>query len=605
MTNPSRRLRVAALVLITLWASSPGPAPAFGQNVAPAPAAPRQPRAQAIDPLTASIEGRVTTADSGAAIRRAEVRAMSANGINRLATTDGEGRFQLRDLPAGEYRITVSKSGFVPLTYGQRRPFEASRPIELREGQHATANMTLPRAAAITGRVYDESGEPIADVPVQALRLRTAEGRRRLEPVGAADRSDDTGSFRLYGLPPGSDYVTATAPRRQETAAMGGPALRSPNAPGRPLTVIFYPGTASPSDAVPLTVGAGGEVRADMQIADAQAGAATVSGAVFTSAGAPAVDATVTLRSTAMVIGASLAAGPPPLMFSGHTNPDGTFAIAGVPPGAYALTATLRLLPPGMTMVRTTTGDAAVVDPSTGSLTPLAIAMRPETAAIPLTVTADVAGVSITTRTPATVEGSFVADAGVTQALPERLGVTVASELGSESMMQFGGGRTFRLAGLSGLATITVQGLPDGWMVKSIIVDGTDRTDEPLDFRNGGESDVRIVLTDRITALTGTVGDGVPSRDDARRDYTVVVFPDDATKWTYPSRYVRSARTGEQGTFRITGLPPERYLAVAVDFVEDGEWTDPEFLERIRPDATSFSLAEAENRTLDVRLLRR
>ena len=115
MTNP-RRLGVAGLVLVALCAPSSSPVPAFAQNLAPAPAAPRQPRAQAIDPLTASIEGRVTTADSGAAIRRAEVRAMSASGINRLATTDGEGRFHLRDLPAGEYRVSVSKTGFVPLT---------------------------------------------------------------------------------------------------------------------------------------------------------------------------------------------------------------------------------------------------------------------------------------------------------------------------------------------------------------------------------------------------------------------------------------------------------------------------------------------------------
>ncbi|MNC88369.1 hypothetical protein D3C83_41770 [compost metagenome] len=84
-----------------------------------------------------------------------------------------------------------------------------------------------------------------------------------------------------------------------------------------------------------------------------------------------------------------------------------------------------------------------------------------------------------------------------------------------------------------------------------------------------------------------------------------MIFPDDATKWTYPSRYVRSVRTDEQGTFRITGLPPERYLAVAVDFAEDGEWTDAEFLERIRPEATSFSLADAERRTLELRLVRR
>ena len=597
MTNP-RRLGVAGLVLVALCAPSSSPVPAFAQNLAPAPAAPRQPRAQAIDPLTASIEGRVTTADSGAAIRRAEVRAMSASGINRLATTDGEGRFHLRDLPAGEYRVSVSKTGFVPLTYGQRRPFEAPQPIHLRRGQRATAN------GAITGRVFDEAGEPITDVPVGALRSRTAEGRRRLEPVGPTDRSDDTGAFRLYGLPPGDYFVTAMSPQRADMVWMGGAPVRtSPAAAGRSTLLVFFPGTTNPAEAQPVTVGAGGEVRADVQMTDLRG--STVAGSVFSSSGAPAVDAMVTLRSTAISVMALVAATAPPLVITGHTNSDGTFSIADVPPGTWNLTVTLRPFPNGVTLVRTTSGQAAAVDPATGRLLPAPDVLAPETATMPVVVTTgDLTGLSVTTRTPGSIAGSFVADAGVTRPLPQGLGVTLASAEGSQSMMHFGG-QSFRLAGLTGLANLSVRELPETWMVKSIVVDGTDQTDQPLDFRNGGAFDVRIVLTDRLTAVTGRVTGAAPQPDDARPDGTVVIFPEDATKWTYPSRYVRAARTDEQGTFRVTGLPPERYLAVAVDFVEDGEWTDPEFLERIRPDAAGFSLADAETRTLDVRLLRR
>ena len=39
---------------------------------------------------------------------------------------------------------------------------------------------------------------------------------------------------------------------------------------------------------------------------------------------------------------------------------------------------------------------------------------------------------------------------------------------------------------------------------------------------------------------------------------------------------------------RIRALPPDdRYLAVAVDYLEEGEAGDPEFLEQIRASATS------------------
>ena len=116
---------------------------------------------------------------------------------------------------------------------------------------------------------------------------------------------------------------------------------------------------------------------------------------------------------------------------------------------------------------------------------------------------------------------------------------------------------------------------------------------------------VRIVLTDRVTSVSGTVSDVSRPQDGTARDYTVVVFPEDPAKWTFPSRYVRAVRTDGQGTFRMTGLPPERYFAVPLEFVEDGEWTDAEFLDRIRPDATSFSLADGERRGLDLRAGRR
>jgi len=78
-----------------------------------------------------------------------------------------------------------------------------------------------------------------------------------------------------------------------------------------------------------------------------------------------------------------------------------------------------------------------------------------------------------------------------------------------------------------------------------------------------------------------------------------VVFPDDVARWSYPSRYVRTARANERGHFRISGLPPnERYFAVAVDFLEEGEEQDPQFLERLRSQAMTFSLREGEQRSV-------
>ena len=46
-------------------------------------------------------------------------------------STDADGRWELRELPAGRLTISVTKGGYVPLSYGQRRPFEAGKTIEV------------------------------------------------------------------------------------------------------------------------------------------------------------------------------------------------------------------------------------------------------------------------------------------------------------------------------------------------------------------------------------------------------------------------------------------------------------------------------------------
>jgi hypothetical protein len=81
----------------------------------------------------------------------------------------------------------------------------------------------------------------------------------------------------------------------------------------------------------------------------------------------------------------------------------------------------------------------------------------------------------------------------------------------------------------------------------------------------------------------------------------IVVFPDDETRWKWPSRYVKTARADGQGRFLIRGLPPgERYLAAAFDDLQDGDEQAPEFLERIRRSAISVSLREGEQQSVQL-----
>jgi hypothetical protein len=554
-----------------------------------------RPRPQRVDPLTSSLNGRVTTADTGAPIRGAEVRLSMDGRFSRLVTTNGEGRFEFRNLPAGEYRLIVSKSGFITSEFGQRRPFESAATITVREGDSATGNVALLRGGAIFGRVLDQYGDPSIGTRVQVMRLRSEGGSRRLLPVGAGDQTDDTGSFRLYGLPPGEYYVTAST-------GLIDAVKRDPPA--------YYPGTMTFAEAQPITLPAGAEVNADFQILDV-ARAATVSGVVLSSSGAPAPGAMVNLSSNTV---SSVPGVAGMAMLHADAGPDGSFAIQNVPPGPYTLSAQLPFQEFDAGVLAAAArgaGPPPPAVPTSGNFGVPNAALReqmlnrlPETASTPLNVTSDgVSGITLTTRRGGRLSGRFVADTGVVRPLPAGLHVTLRSSSGGGMSLQMsGGGNTgdFQLAGASGLSRIDVQDVPDGWAVKAIVLDGEDVTDEAVDM-TGRSGTVRVIMTDRLTSLSGTV-----QSDRNRRDHNVIVFIDDPARWTFPSRFVRTIRADSDGRFQFRGLPPgERYLVAALDYLEAGEEQDRQLLDRLRARAASVTLGEGEQRSIQLDLTSR
>ena len=107
---------------------------------------------------------------------------------------------------------------------------------------------------------------------------------------------------------------------------------------------------------------------------------------------------------------------------------------------------------------------------------------------------------------------------------------------------------------------------------------------------------VRVVLTNRPTHVRG----GLLDEKQQPAEGTVVIFPEDTSRWREDSRTVRAARPDQQGEFSIKGLPAGKYLIAAVDYVQDGQWYDPEFLAELRPRAERLSLAEAESKRIDL-----
>jgi hypothetical protein len=544
---------------------------------------------------TAVIRGRVVSADSGTPVRRAQVRAQAGElRANRLVSTDAQGRFEFKDLPAGRWTLSASKAGYMTLRYGQKRSFEAGTPIDISDGQVMDrADFSLPKGAAITGRVFDEYGDPVANARVQVLRYQIVQGQRRLNPAGGGDQTDDTGAYRIYGLAPGDYYVSGTL------RAANGPFVDDNN-DTTSYASTYYPGTGNVNEAQRITLGVGQE-QPNVNFALQPVRTVKITGTALNSMGTALTNGILTLMPADSTGGP----GGGPVLFgfggNGRVRPDGSFTIANVAPGNYTL---MAVAGPGGGRggfaVRIGGPGGAGIDDI-------------ELAAVPLSISSeDVTGLTIVTSKGASLAGSVVAAEGSAAKLSTNQIQIMAQPANGQFLPGPLGNRparveadgTFLLTGLTGQKFIRVNGLPQEWTLKAVILNGADVTDSALEFRGTSQnSGLQVILTDKVSDVNGKVS---TARGDVTRDYTVVVFPDDPAKWVFPSRFVKTARADQQGQFRIRALPPDdHYLAVAVDYLEDGEGGDPQFLEQIKDRATRFSLADGEAKSVDLKIVNR
>src|SRR5262245_9950639 len=518
---------------------------------------------------TARIRGRVFAADTGKPVPGAIVTLVDTRASNpnerqgRWIRTDADGRWEALDLGPGAYILSASKAGYLKIEYGQKRPFERGKSLDVAAGQVLDkVDLALPRGGAITGRVFDEFGDAAAGVVVRAHRQRYVNGRRELTPVvdffeglsnGGVDMTDDLGQFRIYGLSPGDYYVSGSfSPPGEAAKAIGYPP-------------VYYPNTPSAAEARRIKIGLGEESQ-NINLTLVSARYAVVSGIVLNSLNAPA-SASVQLFSADPVIGAPVA----PVRAAAN----GTFTLRNVPPGEYRL-------------------NAYDVRPAAGA---------PESASVAVSITGeDVTALTIGTAPDATASGRVVFEDGAPGNAPlfVRSMNMVAGAPFSSTSVGTNSDRTFELSVLAGRQTFRTGALPEGWFFKSVTHEGVDITDSGYDFKAGQRvSGLEIRLTRRATTLSGTVQS---AGGDVVGDYTIVAFSTNADRWGYQTRFIRSARPDQGGKFTIRALPPDEYFVVALEYVETGQEFDPEQLAAWKALATTVELREAETKTVSLKL---
>jgi hypothetical protein len=555
--------------------SSPGPdfRPAFFEPRQPVP----QSRPGTIAPPadsrsreTGLLRVRVASL-SGAPLRRALV-AIEGAGVG--ATTDADGLVELK-LPEGRWVASASRDGYLTLRSGQRGPRELPRPFVLGAGRTLNVTMLLPRCGVLAGRVMDEMGEPLPKVRVRALRYVWVQGRRTIVPAGEAE-SNAAGLYSIAGLPAATYILNA--------ARFG----ELPGGDSSGFAATYYPGTWDAAQATTIDLGVEHELTGlDFRLIPGRV--ARVSGTVLDATGKPALPGGSGSGGSVSLY--ERIAGDQQDVRAVATAPVGTgggFVLQGIAPGNYVLR-------------------ASVPRPSTGArvvLGGLMLTPSNDIGALSLSVNqADILGVVLTVGTGGALTGTVdVEGQAAGMAAPSFSLVAVPTDHPStadDPTVPVRANSRFGLAGLAGPMLIRAVNLPSEWSLKAVVISGRDYTDTPYDFRGNETLSARVIVADRVTAVTGTVTD---DRGQPAPDFAVVVFPRDRRQWMGATRSMQAARPDQQGRFSIRELPGGDYYAAVSMGLDADEWTNPDFLQQLAARAVSFSLNEGETKTLSLKL---
>jgi 5-hydroxyisourate hydrolase-like protein (transthyretin family) len=307
---------------------------------------------------SSALQGQVVAAGTEQPVPRARVLIAKVGGTAadyRTEVADESGRFAVGALSAGSYRVYAERQGYLRGEHGRRAPNVAGTPVAIVAGQSPPAiTITMIPTGVITGRVSDDR-RPARNVWVRAMKATFFDGERSLS-IAEYAKTDDLGEYRLFGLAPGSYFVSALPEERPRIAGSNYvvPAIPS-NANGNRSSIttpgpqalseglldadalrtgiflpVFYPGTTDATVAFALDVQPGATLTGiDLTIASAST--VRVRGRV--------VDGTTGNPAPGVVVAVAPQAGRTVSINGATTDAAGAFELPAVPPGSYELIA--------------------------------------------------------------------------------------------------------------------------------------------------------------------------------------------------------------------------------------------------------------------------
>ena len=504
--------------------------------------------------------------------------------LTRTALSEDDGRFTLRDIEPGEYRLQIQSTRFGTASYGQRKPNGPGAILTIAAGQRLSdLKVSMMPTGTIAGRIMGRSGEPISYATVQALSYVYQDGKRVLS-VAQTTTTDDRGEYRLFWLLPGK-YVVLAAPRSSPTS----PGTTAPLRPGEifrsgelalaqairdiaPSALLegtnlvlrlnedgtvreeswmpsYYPSTTELAQATTLEITAGATVPG-IDVTLGPSPVLKIRGRVTGFATGSQATVALVVRSGGMFIRS---------MNKAASIIDGSFEFAGIAPGTYYLSAQDRS---GLSTVPL---EIPVADRNVENLTLTLTPSIRVSARITVEGTAHAAAELF-----AGLVGTLQPDSGTPTGSLGPFLVPRSTQFTSGNIMVFSsvppGGYQFNIS--QGVLRENANRLH----LKSVLLGREDVSNTVRISPDAGQVLLDVVLTTQ----TGSVGGVALGRTgDPAANATVVLVPANARKRT---ALYQAVVTGSDGKFRFQEIPPGDYKLFAWDDIETGAWENPDFM---------------------------
>jgi carboxypeptidase family protein len=574
----------------------------------------------------AYVQGVVVDAGSNAPISKAivELRVPGTRTAIASTRTDRDGRFYLPNVAAGSYSLVATHAGHVFAEHGQRVAGAPGPTLVLAPGQRIMdARIAMTAGGVITGRITDR-GRPVGLADAVAVKAVWTEGQPSLTPVISV-RTDDTGEFRLFWLPPGRYYIvgmvwdvansvgTFVNSEDQDNgnfhaqryvgravfmrATAGGIGKNEAHLP------VFYPGTTDPQMAKAIEVQPGAVIKG-IDVDASAVRTSRVRGRVLSipAQGGQLARTTVEARPLTTVFNITPAQLPTAVV-----APDGTFEMPYVAPGRYVVTARAGsdARNPGSDFI-----GRAVMD----------------------VYSSDVANVVISLSARMTLSGRVVIE-GAAPAAAERALSSLRVALRTDPLLPntTNNGVVVNVDGSFAMpdpavGTQIVPGIPAGdyrvlvtpllepptpdevipptlppvlqnLYVKSVRLGDVDVLNDRLRLQGQPRDSLTIVIGTRPGSLEGRV---IDDRQQPSQGATVVLIHDNGLRYRVNERFTFSDTAGR---FEIPNVAPGSYILFAWESITPGAWQDPELMRSFESRGIPVRIEEGAKASMNVRMI--